>query len=361
MNYLVLSIIVIGIAYFYEQLKGIDKTSQGVKWLFYIVICFLLCLFSGLRTRYNDTYAYIKGFSNTPSRFSTIFSMDFSISEVYFFQIWNYIIYHFISQNANVYLFLCSTVFVCPAIYLIERHSKNFTFSIILFMFGGMYLFSLAGLKQTMATGIILMGLPHLFKKEYFKYYIYCILALGFHTYSIFFLIIPLLGNEIFNKRTVVFCIAVIGIGVLLSYFSSLISMIIELLGKDVSEETIQSGSVNILRAVVFLVPFVLMLLGRKNLEQATAVEKWFIKIGLLSSVFMVLALFGNPILFGRIPQYFLIGIVIAMPLLIEKAFAKSDRSMILFIAVFCYMIFGIYSLHIDGAFARDIFGLIWF
>lgn len=361
MNYLVLSTIVIGTSYIYERFKNTEKISKGVRCFFYAIICFMLCLFAGLRTKYNDTGAYIKQFQNTPNNFASLSSSDFSLSEVYLFKIWNYVIYHFVSQNANVYLFFSSIVFVCPAIYLIEKYSKNFTFSIILFMFGGMYLFSLAGLKQAMATGLILIGLPHLFKRQYFKYYIYSILALGFHTYSIFFLLVPLLGNEIFNKRTILFCIGIIVIGVLLSYFSGAISAIIELLGKDISEETIQSGSVNILRAVVFLVPFVLTVLGRKNLGQAIEAERWIVKIGMVSTVFMTLALFGNPILFGRIPQYFLIGVVISMSLLIEKVFARNERNYVLIIAGGLYIFYGLYGLYVDGAFARDIFQLIWF
>lgn len=361
MSYLILSIIIIEISCLYGHLKKKDKLTKGVHWFFYLIICFCLCLFAGIRTKYNDTVSYIISFSNTPKDFSSLFLQEFSISEVYLFKIWNYIIYNFISQNENVYLFLCAIVFVCPAIYLIKKYSKNFTFSMILFMFGGMYLFSLAGLKQAMATGIILIGLPHLFKREYIKYYIYCLLAIGFHAYSIFFLLVPLLSGEVLNKRMIIFCILTISIGVLLSQFSGVISAIIEWLGKDISAGTIQSGSVNILRVAIFLVPFVLTVVGRKNLEQATEEEKWFVKIGILSTMFMVLSLFGNPILFGRIPQYFIIGIVVSMPLLIQKAFAKNDQPAVVFIFVICYILFGIYGLYKDGAFARDIFGLIWF
>lgn len=362
MNYLVLSIIVIGMSYFYSQIKSSYKISKEIKFLFYLLICFSLCLFAGLRTKFNDTGGYIKSFTNsTPDSFLAIFSGEFSISEVYLFRIWNYVIYNFITTNVHVYLFLCSMVFVFPAISLIEKHSKNFIFSMTLFMFSGMYLFSLAGLKQAMATGVILMGLPKLFKKEYFKYYIYCIIALGFHTYSLFFLILPLLGTDIFNKKTVIFCISTIVIGITLSYFTGIISSIVEWLGKDVSEEEIQSGSVNIFRVAIFLVPFILTIFGQKNLQHATEPEKWLIKVGILSTVFMFLSLFGNPILFGRIPQYFIVGIVISMPLLIENVFEEKVHVIILFIAAFCYILFGLYDLYNDGAFVKDIFGLIWF
>ncbi|MBE5744194.1 MAG: EpsG family protein [Clostridiales bacterium] len=360
MSYLILSAIVIAISYYYDRLKQSEKVTKGVNALFYVLICFSLCLFAGLRTRYNDTYAYIEGFSEVTTNFNDIFVGDFSISKVYLFRIWNFLIYNFISKNANVYLFLCSIVFVFPAVRLIQKYSKQFTFSMILFMFAGMYLFSLAGLKQAMATGVILMGLPHLFKKQYVRYYLFCVLSISFHAYSIFFLILPLLGVEIFNKRTVIFCLTIIAIGMLLPYISGAIAAIIEFLGKDVSEETLQTGSVNILRAFVYLVPFVLTILSINNLKTTSIEEKWLIKIGILSTVFMFLSLFGNPILFGRIPQYFLMGTVISMPLLIERTFVKRELSLILFLAIVCYIIFGVYGLYIDGAFSKDIFGLIW-
>ena len=87
----------------------------------------------------------------------------------------------------------------------------------------------------------------------------------------------------------------------------------------------------------------------------------WFIKIGILSTTFMVLALFGNPVLFGRIPQYFLIGIVVVLPLLVEKAFINNEKKIIVTVAILCYISYGLYGLYIDGAFAKDIFQLIWF
>lgn len=361
MNYLILSIIVVGISTFYERFKKLERLSKGVKRAFYLVICFCLCLFAGLRTRYNDTWAYVEIFKNTTSDFSSLFSSEFSIADVYLFQIWNYVIYNFVTIDVNVYFFICSIVFVCPAIYLIEKYSKNFTISIIIFMFGGMYLFSLAGLKQSMATGIILIGLSDLFKKKYFKYYIWCVLALGFHTYSILFLLLPILGQELFNKRTIIFCIVIVGVGILLSFFSGIIKILIDFLGKEVSEEAIKTGSVNIFRAVVFIVPVVLAILGRKRLVGISVPEKILIKIGLLSSIFMVLALFGNPILFGRIPQYFLIGAVTSIPLLISKAFTKAEKNKVIIVAMLCYILYGLYALYVDGAFTRDIFQLIMF
>ena len=320
-----------------------------------------MCLFAGLRTKYNDTGTYIQGFLNTPSQISTIFKGGISLSGVYLFELWNYVIFHFISSNPNVWLFLCSMLFVFPTVYLIAKYSRNFTLSIFLLMMAGGYLFSLAGLKQAMATGIVMMGIPALINKKHFKYYIFCFIAMGFHTYSLIYLILPLLGRELFNKRTIIFCVAMLVLGVGLSFFADTVSGLIELLGKDVDEETIVSGSVNILRALVYAVPFVLAVLGRNKIkENCTEVDKRFIKIALMSSIFMILAIFGNPILFGRIPHYFGIGVVISLPVLINGVFKGEDARIVTLIAIVLYFGFGLYQLYNDGAFMKDIFGLLW-
>ncbi len=360
MNYLILTAIVIGISIFYDQLKNVKKLSRGVDWLFYAIICFALCLFSGLRTKYNDTGSYILAFKQTPTDFLNIFSVEFNLYEVYLFKIWNFLIYNFISKDANVYLFLCAIVFVCPAVYLIQKHSKNFAFSMLVFMLGGTFLFSLAGLKQSMATGIILLALPKLANKKYFAFYLSCLIAIGFHVYSVFYLVIPLLGVEVFNNRTVAFCFFILVIGVLLSYFSGVITAIIEFLGRDMSDETLQSGSVNVVRAIVFAVPLGLAMLSSKNLNELSDEKKLFIKLGVISSMYMLLALFGNPILFGRIPYYFVIGSVVSLPVLIEETFVKKEKTTIALIAIICYIAYGLYALYVDGAFAKDIFALIW-
>ena len=362
MNYLILTGIVVLISFLYEHIRGIETTKKSVKIIVLALLCLVLCGFAGLRTDYNDTPVYIYNYSFTPRQISTIFKGEFSLSGVYLYRLWNYGIYHFISSDPNVWLFLCSTVFVLPTVYLIAKYAKGFTLSMFLFMVAGGYLFSLAGLKQAMATGIVMMGIPALINKKYFKYYIFCFIAMGFHTYSFIFLILPLLGRELFNKRTIIFCVAMLILGVGISFFAEAVSNIIELLGKDVDEETLTEGSVNIVRALVYAVPFVFAVLGRNKIKDGCSeTDKRFIKFAILSSVFMILAMFGNPILFGRIPHYFNIGIVISLPILINSVFEDKNAKIVTIVAIVLYFAFGLYQLYNDGAFTKDIFALLWF
>ncbi len=359
MSYVVLSILVVILSGIYEKIKNLNAKTKGLQYILLATICLSLCVFAGLRTEYNDTSIYIRGFKKTPTRFSLLFANDFAISNVYGFNIFQYLIYNYVSTNPHVFLFICAVVFVVPCVIMIDKHSKAFTFSMFLFMATGAYLFSLAGIKQALATGIMMLGFNAFLNRRVLSYYLYCLLAISFHTYAIFFLIIPIFGGSLWDKKIVVFGFLILIVGIALSQLSGVMASVIEFLGKDVEEEIIVEGSVNVFRALVYLVPFVLAIFANDEVNQEGDREQMlWIKVGIISTFFMVLSLFGNPILFGRIPQYFLMGIVISLPNLIEKAFKGDVRLLIVMLAVVGYTAFAIYGLYVDKAFSEDIFKL---
>ena len=360
MSYIVLSLIVIALSGIYENIKKINTKGKGLQYILLVSICLALCVFAGLRTEYNDTSIYIRAFKHTPTKFSSLFQEKFTISNVYGFNIFQYLIYNFITKNPQVFLFICALIFVVPCVWMINKYSKSFTFSMFLFITTGAYLFSLAGIKQALATGIMMLGFNALINKKTVKYYLYCLLAISFHTYAIFFLLVPILRDKLWDKRIIVFAVIILILGIGLSQFSGVMAGIIEFLGKDVAEETITKGSVNVFRALVYLVPFVISIMANNAVEQEDDKEQiiWA-KVGILSALFMVLALFGNPILFGRIPQYFLMGIVISLPYLLDKILQGDAKLLIMIVAVVGYTAYAIYGLYVDNAFTEDIFKLI--
>ena len=243
---------------------------------------------------------------------------------------------------------------------MIDKYSKNFVVSIILFMMLDVYLFALAGLKQAIAIGILALGINAYINKKTWRYVLSVIIATGFHSFSFLCLIIPLLGRELWSKKTVIFCFVIIIVGFFLSSFKGVIVTIVEYMGETVDEEKMFSGSINLLRFLVYLIPVVLTILCAKNKKSGTEAENVLAKISVLSGMFMCLALFGSPILFGRIPQYFLLGTVVSLPYQIQNAFDEKNGKIILVAAAIAYCFFGIYELYIDGAFASDIFKLLW-
>ena len=359
MSYVVLSILVVILSGIYEKIKNLNAKSRGLQYILPAIICLCLCVFAGLRTEYNDTANYIDSYQKTPTKFALLFTEDFAISNVYGFNIFQYLVFNFISTNPHVFLFLCAAIFVIPCVLMIDKHSKSFTFSMFLFLSTGAYLFALAGIKQALATGTIVLGFNSLINKKTVRYYLYCLLAVSFHTYAIFSLIIPIMGNRLWDKKLIIFGFIVLVLGIGLSQFSGIMSSIIEFLGKEIDEEIITEGSVNVFRALVYLVPFVLTVIADKSInDEGDEAQILWARVGIFSAFFMVLSLFGNPVLFGRIPQYFLLGIVISLPYLLDKVFKGDAKFLITTAAIVCYTIFALYALHVDGAFTEDIFKL---
>lgn len=360
MSYLILLTIILLLVLPYSSMKLKSRMKKNIIIPFLIAIC--LIIFAGMRSSYNDTYAYIANYLYmSHERLEILLEQDFAISNVIGFNYLTYISRLVFGENYHLYFALCSSIIVIPSIRIIDRYSENFTLSIFLFLTTGIYLFSLAGLKQALAMGILMIAIPYLCKKLWLQYYALCLLAISFHTYAIVFLPLPLLGQDLWNRRTVITFIAIVVMGICISYVTPIITFLTSLLGKDTSEETLSSGSVNIMRLMVYLVPIVLAILGRKEIKaKCSSQQQLIIKIGLLSSITMFLAAFGNPILFGRIPQYFLIGIVITLPLLIRVFFSATNKILINFCAYGGYFAFCLYGLHVDRAFTEDIFNLEW-
>ena len=362
MNYIVLSIIVLFFSKIYQQLNKNGKT----KIFALLFICFILCFFAGSRSTYNDTYAYREGFIKFNLSFSEIFNGEFSISAVYGFSVWQWLIRQF-TGNYHIFFFLSSALFVIPSVILIDKYSQNFTFSMLLFLTCGIYMFSLAALKQMAATGIMIIGILSYLKhpdkgiKRYLIYYFFCALAISFHGYAVIYLLVPLFGKKLFNKRTIAFLVIMAAFAVFSSAFYSIVIGVSNFIGNDITEETLNRGSVNVFRALVFAVPFILTLIGNRKIAEFEPDKQFIIKLSMFSSLFMIMALFGNPILFGRLPYYFVVATAVALPTIIRNVFDIRSRKIINLIATLGYISFAIYGLHQDGAFARDIFNMqLW-
>ncbi|MBQ9729963.1 MAG: EpsG family protein [Clostridia bacterium] len=363
MHYLILCGLVLITAMGYDLVKRNYKNSESVQIFLVAAIIFMLSLFTGLRRQYNDTYAYVDGFIKTGEEFPELFKGEFKLSNTFIFPIWTWFIKNIIADDVTVYLFLCSIVFVGPSVYLMHKYSKDLTFSLVLFLFGGPYLFSFGAVRQMMAAGIVLMAVPALLKKKYVTYYVFFLIAFFMHTYSLFLVVLPILGLELFNKRTIVFMIAAIIVGLGLSLFTGLMTEVIAWFGEDISEDRLtEDYTINILRFIVYWIPSILMIISKREVQEGVSDgEKVMMKMSLLSSGFITLALFGNPVLFGRLPYFFYVGTMVSLPYVVQKAFQKNTQRPIYVIAAILYTLYGFYDLYNASAFTGNRFGLIWF
>lgn len=359
MNYVILVIIVMILSTLYDCLK--NRMSKYARFFVLAVICLVLCGFAGLRSSYNDTKTYINIFYATPHRFLALFEEPFVIGSAYAYKLFGWIVYHFISTDYHIYFALASALFVVPTVFIINKYSEHFTFSMILLMTSGLYLFSLAALRQSIAIGILALAADAWAQDKNRRFVLLVLLATSFHLYSVIFIVMLFLKKDkVFDLRMNIACLIVVGIGFGMTQFSTYFVDVVNAMGKEMTAEEITNGSVSVLRVAVYIAPWILTYMSKNPINYyRDKTNNTFVILSILSGAFMVLALFGNPILIGRLPYYFLFGTVVALPFVINRGFNVQSTKILTLATILCYSAYEFYELQLDGAFSRDIFKLM--
>lgn len=152
-----------------------------------------LILISGLRSWKVgvDTRSYVEAFRLAPTLSSATISKIFLEREAlyYFFQ--SFI--KTITNNYTVFLMIIAIFFCCVIAKLVYTYSKNPMLSYLMFLSMGYFYFSMAGLRQTIAMGFLILAFMAICEKKYVKGLLFILIASGFHISSLAFLIVYLL------------------------------------------------------------------------------------------------------------------------------------------------------------------------
>ena len=321
-----------------------------------VILIVMLSLFCGLRTAFNDTEVYIRGFLNSPT-LSEYLSEGINLFENPLYYIMQSVIRHSITDNYHVFLLLIAFFTISSFVCFIKKYASNFTFSILLFFAIGLYLSNFAAMKQSIAMAVLMYAISALINKRVGRFYLLVFIAMLFHTYAIMFVILPLFTQKPWTPMTY---IAIASIVFILFTFESTISEFLEYaedLGKEINEtEVFETQSINPFRLAVFSVPPVLSFLFRKRLDpryqrtQCTAVN-----MSILSFLVMCLGLVSAGNLFGRSAIYFEIGTIIALPWVVQTLFTKQSAKIVSFVAASCYIAFFVYDIQAFDAGYRSI------
>ena len=212
-----------------------------------------------------------------------------------------------IGYDEHVFIFAYAAFTVSVYLHFLRKYSCDLSTSIFLFLANG-YLFLMAGIKQSAATAIALLALTAAFNKQWARFGIRLFIASCFHPYVLLYAIVPLLLNrKPWGTTTYLLLILSIVIGATFTFATSIMSRLSELIGESYTAEELQSGTgVSFFRFLFSALTIVVCLVFRRALFDGTDIKQnVFFHLSLIGTSFMFLALFGNQILIGRIPQYF--------------------------------------------------------
>lgn len=338
------------LAYFSQKESMKYKYSDGrYHWdIFLIMLIIFLVFFAGLRTSYNDTGAYIRGFQNSVNIY------DFLANSENLDLLHNPLFYGFqalirtFTDNYTIFFIICAMIVNTLNITFIKRNTEtqDFAFSIFLYVTLGTLMISIAAQKQILAMSVLTLALTQLFKKKYARYYLIVFLAGCIHSYAWLFLFLPLLDCKPWSFRTYLLLFATL---IVMNTFDETIISLIEVadqIGKNIATEEVFDGNqMNVFRVLVYsVVPITAFAFRSRINYKINRKNQIFIQMCIVSMMFMMMGTMDGANMFGRSANYFEFGLICVLPWLVRKLFTKNSVTIVLSLAMICFTGFYLYD-----------------
>lgn len=305
--------------------EGIRKKETFVTFLLILVLGF----FCGLRLWGNDTATYRQMYQQMP-----LWS-DFLVENKYDFaggigfgtvtsllKTWGF--------SEQDYLMFYAFATVIPYVLFVRRYSKSMVFGVFLMFTTGFYTFSLAAIKQCMATGLCLMAVNYALDKKWIRYLIFVGLGMMFHPYAMVYFLVPLMMFKPWTPRTFIYIAVFVLVGFYLDTLIGTVLDITDMMGAEYTEEEFLGEGVNIFRVMVCSVPLLLAILyGKKLFRNASQTKYLMFNLAMVNALIMFVGMFGTANYFGRLANYFLPAQIIVLPWILSKAHPRDKAWLI--------------------------------
>ncbi|MBQ2969066.1 MAG: EpsG family protein [Bacteroidaceae bacterium] len=232
-------------------------------------------------------------------------------------------------------LLIASSLFIVgSACLFIYRHSTNVLLSVFILLCFPYYYSSFDIVRHFMATSFILLGYKYVLNRSLSKYLFFVLFAFLFQRSSVIFMLLYVIPNLKFNKRTLVvslLCTVIAYFGFDIIMGSSLFSF----LGYNMSsyEGWFDSDAGGTKTSIMYFAVFLIAYFAYKNLKNRTSDDE----VGLLYVLFLFLfsIVFTKNRMIIRFIMSFIAFLAVYMPLLLVREKAKSKQQTSLLLSAF--------------------------
>lgn len=324
---------------------GCKEYIYKEKFFYFIMAC-SMAIFVGLRTRGNDTYVYRAIYENTMTGSVGFASIQWNVlSSAPGLELLQVIIK---TMGATTQDYLMITGFFVTYTYLwfIKKYTSEIWLSVYYFITMGVYTFSMAAIKQTMAVAFLMFATDNAIQGKWRKFIFWLIVAELFHPYAFIYAVVPFLVFAPWSRRSYWLLVATAVVSVFLSRFMGSIGDLTNALGYTNYEANEFAGAgVNIFRVLVVWVTVILSWLGRNELrESEDRTQNIIVNLAMMNAVIMFIGLFGTANYFARLANYFLIFQVLALPWLF-RFISVNNRKIITGLSVVGYLLYFYYDM----------------
>lgn len=286
-------------------------------WTCLLILC--LGFFCGLRTWGNDTVTYLQMYEQIPLLEEYFRSGGYPFAEgVGFGAVMSAL--KTLGFSAQDFLMVFAFATVIPYVQFVRRYSESAVFGVFLMFATGFYTFSLAAIKQCVATGICLMAVSCALERKWIRFLLLIALASLFHPYALIYLLVPVMMFKPWTLRTLICVVVSMVAGLYLDTLIGPVLDITDLIGADYTEESFAGEGVNFFRVVVAFVPVILAAVyGRSLFRDSTETDDLMFNLAMLNALIMFVGLFGTANYFARLANYFLPAQIIALPWILNR------------------------------------------
>ena len=310
------------------------------KKLYIASVSIILVLIAGLRSTEvgADTEMY-ETLYNWCSEFNSFFegwnSWHRSGVEVGYYTL-EYIISRFFSFQA--FLLVTSTISIIPVMLVIYRYSKNYWYSLFMYIAFGYFSFAMGGIRQACAMGICMLAYICAKEKKLFKFLMLIAVAMCFHKSAILFVPVYWIGKLRKNKVILpIFIILLCGSFIL----KNKLYAILNLFSRQAFDVATDQGGIRMFALMVFTVAIGWFYYNKFfSKKKDYGEDNWTLLLMLSIAVIMWPIASVNAEL-NRMYYYYHIFIMLYLPNLIYSL-KRTDRYVIGmgFGAVACYYLY---------------------
>lgn len=302
---------------------------------------------------FGDTSAYRFMFDTAPSSFSELLATLTGNGKDKGFTVLT-TLFKITFGNSDVMFFLLIAIFqiLCIA-FIYRKYSTDYWLSFFLFIVSTDYMsWMFNGIRQFIAAAGFLACFGLLIKKKYGLLICMILLLSTIHASVLIMLpIIFVIQGKAWNRRTILFILAIGIVIVFVDQFTPFLDNILsETQYSDIVTNDLWTSDdgTSILRILVYSVPAILSLIGKKYIDEANdPVINICTNASACTMILYALAGVSSGIYIGRLPIYTTLIGYIALPWMVNNMFTKQSTKIIKIAMIIAYILFFYYQMHI--------------
>lgn len=250
-------------------------------------------------------------------------------------------------------IFLTALVTNVSIILFLRKYAYSFTFSTFLYISSGAFFTSMNIMRQYMAVAVILWCYPMAKKKKFVKYFLLVIVASFIHQSA--WVMLPLYFVFAYDSKRNLSYVLIAAMLVVFVNFDRIVGGVLSHTSYEYYLENITDGGygTGLIRVLAWLVPYCLIMLYQKKLQERFGASRLFIYCVILCVCILVVSL--KYVFVARFEVYFVVPAYAVLGM-IPLLFTDRSKKVVWMCMILFFFAFGAYQAYINPVYHNMIF-----